>query len=368
MIAKTIAYRRDGVSIAWENDHTSEYASVWLRDNDPVNRDPRTGQRLFDVTELPLEAPLEGVREDGGTLHLAWAGGSISAYPLEWLYENCPCPAHAEQAPVRQWGSSHKKVLRRFDYTRIQQSSALRLDWLEAVATWGLAFLSGVPTIEGSVLEVAALVGWVRETNYGRLFDVRSVPDPNNLAYTNRQLGLHTDNPYRDPVPGLEILHCLRAGREGGASLFADGFAVVEALLAKDGEACEILASTPVRFAFSDAVASLAAERSIIQRNCDGRLEQVHYNSRSMAPLRMAAGKMVSFYRAYTAFAQLLLDPRFVVTTSLADGELVICDNRRVLHGRTAFSSADPRHLQGCYLDQDGLRSQITVLKRNGHR
>jgi gamma-butyrobetaine dioxygenase len=237
MIAKTIAYRRDGVSIAWENGHTSEYASVWLRDNDPVNRDPGTGQRLFDVTELPLDAPLEGLREDGGTVHLAWAGGSISAFPLKWLYENCPCPVHAEPAPVRQWGSSDKKVLRRFDYTRIRQSAALRLDWLEAVATWGLAFLSGVPTIEGCVLEVAALVGWVRETNYGRLFDVRSVPDPNNLAYTNRQLGLHTDNPYRDPVPGFEILHCLRAGREGGASLFADGFAVVEALQAEDGEA-----------------------------------------------------------------------------------------------------------------------------------
>jgi gamma-butyrobetaine dioxygenase len=218
------------------------------------------------------------------------------------------------------------------------------------------------------VLEVAALVGWVRETNYGRLFDVRSVPDPNNLAYTNRQLGLHTDNPYRDPVPGLQILHCLRAGREGGASLFTDGFAVAEALRAEDPEAFNILASSPVQFAFSDAKASLTAERPIVERNRDWVVEAVHYNSRSIAPLRMAAGKIVSFYRAYTAFARLLMDPRFVLTTSLADGELVIFNNRRVLHGRTAFSSADPRHLQGCYVDQDGLLSQIAILKRNGHR
>jgi gamma-butyrobetaine dioxygenase len=333
-----------------------------------VNRDLRTGQRLIDVTELPLDAALHGVREDRGTLHLAWAGGSISAFPLQWLYENCPCPMHAGQTPLRHWDLSDTQVLRRFDYARIRESSALRLEWLEAVATCGLTFLSGVPALEGRVLEVAALVGWVRETNYGRVFDVRSVPDPNNLAYTNRQLGLHTDNPYRDPVPGLQILHCLRAGREGGASLFADGFAVAETLLKEDAEAFEILASTPVRFAFSDAAASLTAERSIIQRNRDGCVEAVHYNSRSIAPLRMAAGKMVSFYRAYTDFARLLADPRFVLTTSLVDGELVMFDNRRVLHGRTAFSSADARHLQGCYLDQDGLRSQIAVLKRDGHR
>ena len=86
-----------------------------------------------------------------------------------------------------------------------------------------------------------ALVGRVAETNYGPVFDVRSVPQPENLAYSDFGLGLHTDNPYREPVPGFQALHALLASPEGGDSLFADGFALAE----------HLRASTPVAFAAS---------------------------------------------------------------------------------------------------------------------
>jgi hypothetical protein len=62
---------------------------------------------------------------------------------------------------------------------------------------------------------VIELFGCVRETNYGRLFDVVSVENPSNLAYTGLALGSHTDNPYRDPVPQLQLLHCLEGGGRG---------------------------------------------------------------------------------------------------------------------------------------------------------
>ena len=41
----------------------------------------------------------------------------------------------------------------------------------------------------------------------------------------------------------------------------------------------------------------------------------------------------------------------------------MIVDNRRVLHGRKAFTSAGGRHLQGCYADRDGLLSTLAVLR-----
>ena len=44
---------------------------------------------------------------------------------------------------------------------------------------------------------------------------------------------------------------------------------------------------------------------------------------------------------------------------------LVMFDNCRLLHGRTAFDPADGlRHLQGCYIDIDGPRSLWRVLRR----
>jgi gamma-butyrobetaine dioxygenase len=164
------------------------------------------------------------------------------------------------------------------------------------------------------------------------------------------------------------MLHCLRAAGKGGASLFADGFAVAEVLRTEDPAAFQLLVSTPLRFTFRDATSEFTAERPILQQNTGGRLEAVHYNSRSIAPLRIATDDMRAFYAAYARFVRLLADPKYVVMTSLSAGELVFFDNRRVLHGRMGFSSDEPRHLQGCYLDQDGLQSRIAVLKRNGHR
>src|SRR5262249_39085128 len=159
-------------------------------------------------------------------------------------------------------------------------TAAVRLEWLETVSSRGIAFLNNVPAKEGQVSEVAKLAGWIRETNYGRVFDVRAIADPNNLAYTNSALGLHTDNPYREPVPGLQMLHCLRAAGEGGASLFADGFAVAEVLRAENPAAFQLLVSTPVRFSFRDAATEFTAERPILQQNSAGELQALHYNSR----------------------------------------------------------------------------------------
>jgi gamma-butyrobetaine dioxygenase len=78
----------------------------------------------------------------------------------------------------------------------------------------------------------------------------------------------------------------------------------------------------------------------------------------------MPAGEVGAYYRAYRAFGQTLRDPRYILSTFLAPGELVVFDNWRVLHGRTGFASGSPRHLQGCYLDHDGLRSNIAVLEK----
>jgi gamma-butyrobetaine dioxygenase len=91
----------------------------------------------------------------------------------------------------------------------------------------------------------------------------------------------------------------------------------------------------------------------------------VHYNNRSIAPLRLAAREAVRFYSAYRRFAVLLRNSRFHLKFRLRDGDLVVFDNQRTLHGRTAFSSARyPRHLRGCYLSRDSVYSEAALLRR----
>jgi len=126
-----------------------------------------------------------------------------------------------------------------------------------------------------------------------------------------------------------------------------------------------LLTQTPVPFHYRSQNADLYAERPLIQLSCRGEVTAVHYNSRSIAPLAVASRDAAPFYAAYRRFAALLRETRYQLKFRLADGELVIFDNQRILHGRTAFSSAKhPRHLRGCYLTRDSVYSTAGLLRR----
>ena len=73
--------------------------------------------------------------------------------------------------------------------------------------------------------------------------------------------------------------------------------------------------------------------------------------------------------RPTAASRPLLREPRFQLKLQLADGDLVVFDNQRILHGRTAFSSAQhARHLRGCYLTRDSVYGAAALLRRDSRR
>jgi gamma-butyrobetaine dioxygenase len=221
------------------------------------------------------------------------------------------------------------------------------------------------------VLEVAASFGFVRETNYGRLFNVRVEPAPGNLAFTSRELPPHTDNPYRDPGPTLQLLHCLRGADEGGDTGLVDGFAAAAELRARDRGAFDVLTGTAVPFGYKDFTAELRASQPLIQLSPRGRVRGVRFNHRSAQPLRLPYPAVTAFYAAYRRWAELLARPERRLALRLAPGDCLIFDNTRILHARTAFRMSPgsaARHLQGCYADMDGLASTLAVLRREHSR
>ena len=65
----------------------------------------------------------------------------------------------------------------------------------------------------------------MRLTHWGKLFNVQIKKDPTDTAYTDSALSSHTDNPYREPIPGIQFLHCLENNVSGGLSTLVDGSA-----------------------------------------------------------------------------------------------------------------------------------------------
>jgi alpha-ketoglutarate-dependent taurine dioxygenase len=364
-----IHWTPSALTLEWADGARVELASVWLRDNLREDRDPGNGQRLIDVADLPAVPRIRHAALQGSAVRVEWEHEAAGAsFDLDWLAAQAAAIEGARPVPrPRLWADGGRRdASRDFAWTALaaaRDNSDIQASWLNDLVTDGLAFLSDVPTEPGAILAAMPLVGQVAQTNYGLLFDVRAVPDPENLAYSDLGLGLHTDNPYREPVPGFQGLHVLVAAPDGGESLFADGFALAEHLRQEDPGAFEVLARTPVPFAYRSKNAALSAERPLIQLSCRGEVLAVHYNSRSIQPLPFAAEAAERYYRAYRRFALLLREPRFMLRFMMRSGDLIVFDNQRILHGRTGFASARyPRHLQGCYLTRDSVFSRAALL------
>jgi gamma-butyrobetaine dioxygenase len=341
-------------------------------------RDPASGQRLISITDQAADVTVaEAVQAPDG-LHVTFGpDGHQAVFTRSWLAGYAAAEVDRRSEDAKQMWSA-----RDFPggppvtpWQAYASSDAVRLRCLRDLLSIGYLVLSGVPAEPGTVTEVVASFGYIRETNYGRLFDVLVEPSASNLAFTSLPIGPHTDNPYRDPVPTVQLLHCLANCADGGESGLLDGFRAAAQLRAEDPAAFDLLTSTPVTFRYADARTELQATRPMIGLNSAGLIREVRYNSRAMEPVRPrsgaspaeAADQMREFYIAYRAFAAILLRPSLTLRFMLRPGDCVVFDNTRILHSRTGFSAAGRRHLQGCYADIDAVESTATVLARSCH-
>jgi gamma-butyrobetaine dioxygenase len=364
----------EGLTLEADGDML-RFPVVWLRDNCPCPEclDPGSGQKLKDITELPAGLAVSAAEVARESVVVTYApDGHRSVFSRSWL------AGHALAGEGKSDGEDDRRAedgkelwlpgdadpLPEASWPRYLAEPASRACALDAVFRWGFVLLRDVPAEPGTVLQVAASFGFVRETNYGRLFDVRVEPHPGNLAYTSRRILPHTDNPYRDPVPTVQLLHCLQAAGEGGDTGLVDGFAAARELRAADRETFDLIAGTPVPFGYIDKSTELWASQPLIQLSPRGRICGVRFNNRSARPLRLPYAQVTAFYAAYRRWAGLLARPERQLNLRLAPGDCLIFDNTRVLHARTAFSVTGGRHLQGCYADLDGLASTLAVLRR----
>jgi gamma-butyrobetaine dioxygenase len=340
---------------------------IWLRERcqDAATLDLRTGQRLQDPSDLDPELALCALTQlEPGKFHVRFSDGHEADFLERELVAEAALPAGDHDLPVpRLWDATLALGAR--CHWNSAAGDAERAHWLALFLELGFVIFTDVPSEPRQILRVASSFGFTRETNFGALFDVRSTPEASDLAYTALALDPHTDNPYRWPVPGVQLLHCLVNQTSGGLSTLVDGFAAAAALRAHNAAAFRLLTQTAVRFRYRDAATDLVASAPLIELDVTGRVQAVHFSPRlDFVPLQPPQ-ELTAYYRARRTFDRLLRSKEFELRFLLDAGELVMMDNRRLLHGRTAFNPAEGlRHLQGCYIDIDGPRSLYRVLRR----
>lgn len=368
---REFSFDRDELSITWEDASESRLLAIWLRDHCqmPSSRNPDNGQRLFNITDLPGDIGIDRVCLDDTRLVIDFSpDGHRTEFDLDWLFSNCYClnrqaDDRSASGKILWSGDSFARQIPRVSWSDFSGRAERKLIALRAVRDYGFVVIDALPREEQQVLRVIEQFGYLRETNYGKLFDVRTRVDPNNLAYTNLGLGCHLDNPYRNPVPGVQLLHCLESSTDGGESILQDGFKAAQVLREENPEHFDLLSRHWIGFHFADSDADLRARGPMIEVNDLDEVIGLRFNNRSIDTLQLPARVMRLYYPAYRHFAEILERTELQVRFRLEPGELILFDNTRILHARTPYSAAGTRHLQGAYSDLDGLYSCLRKLE-----
>ena len=326
---------------------------------------------MITLADVPADCSLSEARLEGQQVHVTFAADKRAViFNADWLAQHAYDQAE-QRAPgdlpqgATAWDNALSATMPTGDLVQMQtQTDALR-NWLGALRRYGFAKVTSVPTREGALFDIVDLFGYVRETNYGRLFEVRTEVNPVNLAYTGLGLQAHTDNPYRDPQPTVQVLACLENSAEGGENMVVDGFAAARRLREEDPDGFTLMTQHCARFAYTgSAGVALHARRPMIELAPDGTLQAIRFNARSAAPLvDVPFDQMEGYYAAYRRLSAIIDDPAMEVQFKLSPGEAFVVDNTRVLHARKGYSGAGTRWLQGCYADRDGILSTLSALE-----
>lgn len=378
----------------WDRSVVWDY--VQLRDacRCPLCVDPHSKQRRFRTTDIPLNILPRSTQLNGQKLVVRWSNDipgfdelHTSAYDLEFLRLPVPEIVGPASRLRKRYGWSKHQMERQQHWVSFDDYMTHEVKFMHAMrqlARSGIIFLKGIPESRDMVERIATRMGPLRNTFYGLTWDVRTISEAKNIAYTSQPLDLHMDLLYTNDPPGYQVLHCLKNSCDGGGSLFADTFSAAHDLHQDFPDLFNFLREFRANYHYVHEDQVYQKSWPVIEAKDIGtkdlRISHVNFSPPFQAPFfdnpsRDGGRKDWSlrfrkFVTALHSFTRYLDNDQSVFELKLQPGDCVIFENRRIAHGRRAFDpTMGERWLAGAYVDEDAVRSTFTALRQqNQHR
>lgn len=273
---------------------------------------------------------------------------------------------------VEHWdASSIATKVRKIDYSKYMDETGEQealWDVIRDLVRYGLVFLKNVPRDDSAIVAITTRLASIRETFYGRTFDVRAKPDAENVAYTSGYLGLHQDLLYLSPPPQIQILHCMDNSCRGGHSLFSDADRVGRMMWhMREEEVVRDLVDVQVPYGYDKHGHLYGRQRSLLAADAEdpSRYGQVFWSPPFQKQFRQPVKNMSPWVKGAHIFDTLVNEKGAMYQTKMEPGDAVFFDNMRVLHGRTAFDvSGGSRWLRGAYIAPEDFASRASYAPK----
>ena len=331
------------LQLTWNDGHVSTYHYIWLRDNSPQSRDA-WGQRAHTIHDIYEEIPPWSVKlANEGGLEILWAQAEHrSFYPAKWLRAHCYSDqfhtlyslsdSEYRRTEAELWsGRVVSKPMVSMSFDEVARHPARCRDWVDLLKRFGIGILKNVGRDVADFDGVVQLLGVPGTTPRGGIFDLNSVNSNEKAPKQNRGSRVSNHMLFRNPMPELQMYHCLSKVGAAGECVLVDGYFVGGLLKRKYPGMFLLLSSYPVPFIWAESGYSMIMERTIIDTNYRGEITNIHFNHRSAGPFHIPSRIMESYYEAYGTFARMLNNPSYQFPFMLEPGEVVALDNRRVL-------------------------------------
>ena len=354
-----------GIILFGEADQSINLHPLWIRErlNSPNDIDPISHQRTYEPAELPADLTIKKVTlADNNNINISFSDGYSSSFDLAQIEREIGWIEDPEAPPIPQSWTTSLTERSEVDWNELDEPARLK-QMLEGFLRYGFCIMQNTPTDRNALLELAGRFGYVRDTHWGQIFNVEMKPEATDIAYTDAALSAHTDNPYREPIPGIQFLHCLKNEVSGGFSTLVDGIALIKRLAEEAPEQAALLETVNVRYRYDGPAAILENWGPMVERDHRGIVYRIRLSPRLDYVPAMEKNKLDMFYAARRRLHQLANDDEFQISFPFKEGTLLMMDNYRLLHGRTSFNGKQGhRHLQGCYTDHDGVTSLYRML------
>merc|ERR1712137_47230 len=250
---------------------------------------------------------------------------------------------------------------------------------MQTLLRCGVVILDGAPKVRDS--------GIVREFADKCLGGMQKDPareEPNwvitkkeaaqSISYAQElRLNNHTD--LSVPAHGIPALClCVHYVEGTGVNTLVDGYAVAEAIRERDPQAFQLL-STYGNCQERDFVRSrvdttqkgtqgmlISTKQPIIQLDSEGKVIRVQYNEVFRTPSTLPFDKFEAWYQAYSVWVDAIHSPEFEVEVPICEGQLLMLDNWRVLHGRAKGKSSPNRTIMGGTVVREAFVSRAMQL------
>lgn len=378
---KNIEIVDDGkkLEITWEDGRVSNFHAIWLRHYchcpDCL---PYTSTVLVDFSKIDIDSlRIVSATLDGPEIVvLKWMADSeekehTGPIPTRFLRYQCYSEDSVKERRKQRVMKFHdKKVVPEIQHDEVMAGEEGVYKWMMALSEYGLCVVKNVPRERGYVVKITERIADIQHTIYGDYFDVESEPKPINAAYTGIGLDLHMDQIHYESPPGLQLLHCLEFDEciQGGENFFVDLHEIAHKFKKEYPDLFYTLTRVPSSVNTVDYLreppsqpAHVRIQRPLITVNHYDEIVSVLWQPMLIAPLQVQDEDVLKFYKAYKQFYTMIHYCNDMYRNRLRAGDMISFNNRRVLHGRTAYTENGRRLLQGTYVNISEFQSKLQI-------